>query len=85
MNKISLAAVLTVVLAIPAFSQTTSVEPEKEELRMNLNSSGSHYIKTTFLNQVWIRLNQSNPGTLVLGDKRARSSDDRCHSSVRKA
>src|SRR5258706_9472224 len=44
-------------------------EPKKEleELRLKLNEDGSHYIKATFLNQIWFRGNQSNPGTSVLG------------------
>jgi len=34
-------------------------------LKFNLNSSGSNYIQATLLNQVWLRYNQSNPGTLL--------------------
>ena len=40
---------------------------ELEELRLTLNDDGSHFIKATFLNQVWLRCNESNPGTTVLG------------------
>ncbi|HEY9046615.1 MAG TPA: hypothetical protein VIN08_11995 [Ohtaekwangia sp.] len=39
-----------------------------EELRLKLNEDGSHYLKWTFLNQVWIRYNDSNPGTTVMGE-----------------
>lgn len=39
-----------------------------EELKLNLTEDGSRYLKWTFLNQVWLRFNQSNPGTTVLGD-----------------
>jgi hypothetical protein len=45
------------------------------ELKLNLNSDGSHFLKTTFLNQVWFRFNQSNPGTTVLGDEKANTFD----------
>lgn len=45
------------------------------ELRYNLNTSGSHYIKATFLNQVWLRWNESNPGTTVNGQPRAATFD----------
>ncbi|CCH57260.1 hypothetical protein BN8_06667 [Fibrisoma limi BUZ 3] len=38
---------------------------DKNELKYNLNESGSHFFKVTFLNQTWLRLNQSNPGTTV--------------------
>ena len=44
--------------------------PEKEEieeLRLSLNKNGSHYLKATFLNQVWLRYNESNPNSLALG------------------
>lgn len=43
----------------------TAVNPE---MKYKLNDDGSHYIKATFLNQVWLRFNQSNPGTQVLGE-----------------
>ncbi|RIV22618.1 hypothetical protein DYU11_16550 [Fibrisoma montanum] len=38
---------------------------DRNELKYNLNESGSHFFKVTFLNQTWLRLNQSNPGTTV--------------------
>ena len=41
---------------------------ELQEMKLKLNEDGSHYIKGTFLNQVWVRYNESNPGTLVLGE-----------------
>lgn len=49
-------------------SSTSSVVPsgDKSELKYNLNQSGSHFFKVTFLNQAWLRLNQSNPGTTVV-------------------
>lgn len=52
---------------------TTQAQPKPkantiEELRLKLNEDGSHYLKWTFSNQVWIRYNQSNPGTTVLGE-----------------
>lgn len=52
-------------------------EPKKEleELRLKLNDDGSHYIKATFLNQVWLRFNQSNPGTTVLTDASKQTFD----------
>lgn len=34
-------------------------------LQLNLNDSGSNYIKVTFLNQVWARYNWNNPGSSV--------------------
>jgi hypothetical protein len=38
------------------------------ELKYNLNAEGSHYVKATFLNQIWLRFDQSNPGTRVLSE-----------------
>ncbi|WP_229317187.1 hypothetical protein [Larkinella sp. C7] len=49
--------------------------PEKNELKYNLNESGSHFFKVTFLNQTWLRLNQSNPGTTVVGDPKDQTFD----------
>src|SRR5260221_1841157 len=52
-------------------------EPKKEieELRLKLNEDGSHYIKATFLSQIWFRGNQSNPGTSVLGAPTGQTFD----------
>lgn len=36
-----------------------------QNLRAKLNESGSEYLQFTWLNQVWLRANQSNPGTTV--------------------
>lgn len=48
---------------------------EIEEMRFKLNEDGSHYLKATFLNQIWFRYNDSNPYTTVLGDKAANTFD----------
>jgi hypothetical protein len=60
------------------FAQTTpptAPKPELEEIKMKLNEDGSHYIKFTFSNQTWLRFNESNPGTTVLGEKSPRTVD----------
>lgn len=36
---------------------------EKSALKFNLNPEGTHYFQATFLNQVWLRYNESDPGT----------------------
>ena len=41
---------------------------EKDPFKMNLNGDGSQYIKFGFLNQVWGRYEQNNPGSTVLGE-----------------
>ncbi len=40
---------------------------DKNLLQYNLNESGSHFLRVTFLNQAWFRFNQSNPGSTVVG------------------
>src|SRR5260221_14540057 len=56
-------------------------EPKKEEkkpieeLRLKLNEDGSHFIKATFLNQIWFRYNNSNAGTTVLGSPSSETFD----------
>lgn len=61
----------------PASAEAGSGQAKKEitELRLNLNEDGSHYVKTTFSNQVWLRFNQSNPGTTTLGDAKDQTFD----------
>lgn len=66
--KRNLAFVLLIVLQVVGsnFFALGQTKPDKE-LKMPLNESGSHYLKTTFTGQVWARYNQSNPGTTVYG------------------
>lgn len=37
--------------------------PDKSALKFNLNADGSHYFQAIFMNQIWLRYNESNPGT----------------------
>jgi hypothetical protein len=48
---------------------------DNEALKIKLNESGSHYFQTTFLNQIWVRSNESNPGTTIQGDPASSSFD----------
>lgn len=72
MNKI-IASLALLYVSILSFAQ----EKPKEitELKLNLNEDGSHYLKATFLNQVWLRYNESNPGTLVLNKPASQTFD----------
>jgi hypothetical protein len=54
---------------------TVSAQKTTEELKLKLDSTGNHYLKWTFMNQVWVRYNESNPGTTVLGEKSDRTTD----------
>lgn len=48
---------------------------EIDELRLNLNEDGSHYLKFTVLGQLWFRYNESNPGTTVLKENGKQTFD----------
>jgi len=62
--------------AFVLFAQTPSSAPNTvDELRLKLNEDGSHYLKWTFLNQVWLRYNDSNPGTTVMGEPADQTFD----------
>lgn len=39
----------------------------KEDLRYNLNESGTHFIKFTMCNQTWVRFNENNPRSSING------------------
>lgn len=42
---------------------------DKKDIKLSLNSDGSHYIQFTFLNQTWLRYNQNNDGTTIEGEQ----------------
>lgn len=71
-RKFSLAVVLCL-----GFIQLTAQDQPKEadELRFKLNEGGSHYVKLTLLGQLWVRNNESNPGTQVMGESAASTFD----------
>lgn len=50
-------------------------DKERKELVIYFNQDGSHYLKATFLNQIWIRYNESNPGTTVFGTPKSNTLD----------
>lgn len=61
--------------------QTDSIAPTKKitkapkELKFLFNEDGSYYVKFTFLNQIWARYNDSNPGTTVFGTAKEQTYD----------
>ncbi len=77
MKKIFFAAVIALQVSVAIAQDQPKPEPPKEidELRLKLNESGSHYLKATFLNQIWFRFNDSNPGTQVLGEPASQTFD----------
>ncbi|MBA3662887.1 MAG: hypothetical protein H0W61_01575 [Bacteroidetes bacterium] len=40
---------------------------EKNALKSNINEDGSHFFQVIFMNQTWVRFNESNPGTTLFG------------------
>lgn len=42
-------------------------EEKVNELKLNLDEAGTKYVKWTFSNQVWIRYDEHNPGSTVMG------------------
>lgn len=70
MKKISIICmVITTILLLPCALRAQG------EMKMKLNDDGSHFVKLTFTNQLWLRANQSNPGTTVLGTPQANTFD----------
>lgn len=62
-------------LSLLVFASNAQSSVESEVLKYKLNESGSRFFQVTFLNQVWLRFNQSNPGTTVIGDPQANTLD----------
>jgi hypothetical protein len=58
-----------------AGAQDSSKPTRLTELKLNLNQDGSNFLKATFLNQVWVRFNESNPGSTVLGNSKSNTMD----------
>ncbi|MBX2841214.1 MAG: OprO/OprP family phosphate-selective porin [Flammeovirgaceae bacterium] len=44
-------------------------------LKVNLNESGSHYLKFSAYGQVWLRTTQNNPGSMVFGEPQDITTD----------
>lgn len=65
----------TVFLNLTAQTPSGITPTEKSNLKFNLNEDGSHYFQVTFLNQVWLRYSQLNPGTLVDNQPYASMTD----------
>lgn len=66
-----------IVALLCAFTLHATAQQAKKtkELRYNLSEDGSKYVKATFLNQTWLRWNESNPGTMVNGQPKDQTLD----------
>ena len=56
---------ITIVIFSILTGVTAQSTPDKSALKYKFNESGTHYFQATFLNQVWLRYNQSNPGSTI--------------------
>lgn len=66
MKKIFFLLIISSSLSVFAQKATNPDDvDDKKDLRFNFNKSGTHYVKFTITNQVWVRFNESNPGTQV--------------------
>jgi hypothetical protein len=75
MKKKCLLIIVNFMLGFYGVSQKIVPYNESKEFKINFNETGSHYVKMTFLNQVWLRYNQSNPGTQVYGTPKSETYD----------
>lgn len=73
----NLIIVINVVLLthVMSFAQTKTPYSESKEFKINFNESGTSYAKLTFLNQVWMRYNESNPGSTVYNTPKNETYD----------
>ncbi|MBK8699151.1 MAG: hypothetical protein IPN29_06260 [Saprospiraceae bacterium] len=65
---------LFIALLMPMIIKGQTEKP-KDAFKFNLNEDGSHFFQLTFLNQTWVRYNQSNEGTMVQGREKDNTFD----------
>lgn len=63
------------ILIFPGISLAQTPQKNKGEMRLDLSEDGAHYLKWTFSNQVWLRYNDSNPGSTVMNEPATESFD----------
>lgn len=67
------------IISVHAFgfhcSDSTKANDELKPIRFLLKNSGTRYFQVTFMNQVWVRWNESNNGTLVYGEPKNETFD----------
>src|SRR6185436_7009749 len=64
-----------IILSHASAQNTTTTPAPLKDLRINISEDGSKYVKFTASNQVWIRDNFNNPGSLVNGYKETNTAD----------
>lgn len=74
--KLSIATVFLVAISsFATFSQKIVPYNEGKEFKIAFNEDATHYVKLTFLNQVWLRYNESNPGSTVYDTPKSSTYD----------
>ena len=72
-------AVLVRLPPVMAQAQAPALPPSApapaKELRFSLTPDGKQYVRATLLNQTWVRYNESNPNTLVNGERQGETLD----------
>ncbi len=68
-------ALLVVLLSLAAAQAQDSTKAEKPWPAAKWDFGDGQYIQLTFLNQVWLRNTQTNPGTTVFGDPEPNITD----------
>lgn len=72
----SILSIFQLAISLSSLAQEqTQKKKEIEEMKLNLNEDGSHYLKFTMLGQIWLRYNESNPGTTVLKESKPQTFD----------
>lgn len=66
---------LVAFLMLLATALSFSGQAQYKDGKLYLNADGSQYLKMTLLNQVWVRYNDSNPGTTVYGYDKSSTTD----------
>lgn len=74
---ILLVSFFTISCSAQTTDTTSHAIPKKEKnaLKFNLNDDGSHYFQATFLNQTWLRFDESNPGTTLFNKNASETFD----------
>ena len=67
--------VLITLLLLTVSINAQTAPKKKKELIYSLNKDTSEYIKFTFLNQVWLRHTENNPGSTIFNNEQTNTFD----------
>ena len=75
MKKIKKIKIFTWALSLVYAGNIWAADPVPQPLRIPLSKDEKQYLQFTLLNQVWLRANESNTGTTVVGDLQKQTVD----------